>query len=149
MFLFLSFVIFPQIDVPFTDQPSEISLNDIDWDLINNEKIKGFQVSLEFTTVFFAMVIMSIDPLMSALLYVLYAFAFINKVNLRNKNLLEMTMQASLVQLLCVYLGSYLLVKQSKLQFITAKRLQLMMIEQRRIVTNLPDGVLISKEISS
>ena len=46
-----------------------------------------------------------------------------------------------------MYVTSYLVVKQSKQLFISAKRLQNMMVEQRKIVTNLPDGVLICKQV--
>lgn len=47
------------------------------------------------------------------------------------------------------YLCSYYLVYISKMYFVTNKRLQIMMTEQKKIVKNLPDGVLICKQVAS
>ena len=47
------------------------------------------------------------------------------------------------------YLCSYYLVYISKMYFVTNKRLLIMMAEQKKIVKNLPDGVLICKQVDS
>ena len=62
---------------------------------------------------------------------------------------MEQASWAIVLLLIISYIYVYYFVNRSKQYFIVNKRLQIMMTEQRKIVKNLPDGVLICKQVVS
>ena len=117
-------------------------------DDLYNEQVKVFLVALYCSTAP-AISVIAIDPIMNSLVLFLFNVLHFLRVMLSCSNIKEQTGTVMVLLLLFSYCYVYYMVNRSKQFFITNKRLQIMMTEQRKIIKNLPDGVLICKQVAS
>lgn len=75
----------------------------------------------------------------------IYGLIFIMTLEYHVQGVNDEAIYAVLLQIISIYIVSYILLHQSKMLFVTKKYLERVMDEQQNIVRNLPDGIMVTK----
>ena len=128
------------IELPF-------QLNKTLIETVRNPPTTAFLAGNNLTNMSLMKLISTIDQNVMGAMHLIYGVMFIMTLKYKVQGLNKEANYAVVLQLVAIYCVSYVIIHQSKMLFVTKKQLEKIMNEQRNIVKNLPDGIIIAKKL--